>query len=174
MEEEVQIQKRAADVLTEKAFTFDIDIRPRNRVHAFLQRWSRTARYFPKCRSFTIRPLTLGSCHRISAIIVDAAPITTLDLPTLIEAMATNCPKMAEVIAAAIHNQKPEPPRQLVELLLWNLTQKELKLLFHYVANSFNVSDFMNTIISMKGINTLQVKEKEMSPPVPGDTLEEP
>jgi hypothetical protein len=64
--------------------------------------------------------------------------------------------RMARIIAMAIVNRKEDPPRELIDFFMSNLTTTELHKIVSLVIKQMDVVNFMKSIILLKGTNILQ------------------
>lgn len=147
--------KQVADATIQQPITLDVDIKPRSRVHAFLQERG----ILPKKRALVITPIVLGNLMRISKILIDI-DMTIYDVSNLLEsnyqAIHRYGESMARIIAIAVHNKESEPPASLVGFILNNFTASELLGVVNVVGKQMELSNFMSSIISMKGFSVLQ------------------
>lgn len=164
-----EVLKSASKTITQEAFCFQVDVLPKNKIHSFLQKKG----WMESKRSFEIHPLTMGSCYRISNLIMSVDHKGEFTIPKVIETIGHHMDKMAEIVAIAIKNGKERPSQAMIDFLMYNLTTKEMMLLVKAVVSSLNVEDFLHTIILTKGINVMEKKKSEMSPQVPGSMSEE-
>jgi len=115
----------------------------------------------PVKREFVIYPLTLGTLLKISKIVAGIKPVKEDELKSRersyldigAEAIVANKDDLINILAIAIVNRKKEPSRELVRFLADNVTPNELFELLKIVIRQMNVMDFMNSIISVKGMS---------------------
>jgi len=145
-----EILKNVADTIAEKPVEIKIDILKRTWYHKLTKR---------KQRVFEIKPLALGSLVKISKELIDI-DMSLFDTSNLLESnyklIDNYGEKMARIIAIAVVNQKQDPANELVQFFINNLSAKELLQVASIVLQQMNISDFMHTIISIKGANVLQ------------------
>jgi hypothetical protein len=137
-----------------------------------LQKWG----IRPVKRVFEFTPITTGNLIRISRILLRIDP-DIMDAKRLLEstykALATHGDDICEVVAIAIANSKAGPSKSLVSLVRDEFTPKELLSVLSLTLNRMNVSDFVNSIILMRGLNVLESEprkeqKKKVSPSDPG------
>jgi len=112
----------------------------------------------------------MGTLLKISKILLD------LDTEELIGVMKTgekevnildlgaknivkNKDKLVKMIAYGIVNSEKEPPKDLIKFLNENLTTKEGLKLMTLVVQQMDVSPFLASLASLKGMNLLAKKE---------------
>jgi hypothetical protein len=72
-----------------------------------------------------------------------------------IELMAKDIEPLIEIIAYAITNSEKKPSAGLIKFLTANLTMDEIMQIMTFVLKQMNVSDFMNSIILVKGMSLI-------------------
>lgn len=154
--------KQTADAILQKPVTITIHTPAENWKERMLARLGLRKEE----RVFEVRPLVLGSLIRISELLlsIDKKLITQdklEDKPEFLNLsfglMQKHSRQMAEAVAVAVTNQKKEPPSSLVDFFLYNLTTNELLEVFMVVVQQMNVSGFINCIISIRGINVMEM-----------------
>ena len=152
---------RVADATTEKPIFLDVEITPKNRLHA----WLMARGYRPKTRRLVLHDLKLGTLIRLSGLLtgidVEGMDRTNLFRGNLLLAK-TDGRTLARCVALALHNQKSEPPESLVDFILYHFTAPELQNTVELVIKKMNVASFMTTIILVHGMNILE--KPKMSP----------
>ncbi|MCK4447171.1 MAG: hypothetical protein KAW56_08815 [Candidatus Marinimicrobia bacterium] len=156
------IKQDAIDSILEKGVDFTITITHKNILHKF--------NLSPTERKFIIYPIKMGALLKISKILLD------LDTEELIGVMKTegkevnildlgakniveNKDKLIMMIAYGITNCEKEPPKSLIKFLNENLTAKEGLKLMTLVVQQMDVSPFLASLVSIKGMNLLAKKE---------------
>jgi hypothetical protein len=151
--------EQVADATIQQPITLEVDIKPNSRVHRFLQ----DRGILPKKRALVLHPIVLGNLMRISKILV-SIDMTIFDMQNLLEsnyqAIMQHGEGMAKIVAIAVHNQKTEPPKSLEKFILYNFTAHEMLGVCGIVGKQMDISNFMSSIISMKGFNVLQSERK--------------
>lgn len=161
--EEKEILQQAAKAITQDAFTFEVDVPAKNRAHGWLQKVGLR----PKKRVFAIRPLTLGTCVRISRILlrVDLKSISQeSSLYGAHEVISKSGKRVSQIIALAITNTKELPAKELISFLHYHLTPSERMKLLSVVMEKMDVQNFIFSIVVLRGLNVL---EKNTSPAEP-------
>jgi hypothetical protein len=161
---EESILAGVADTATDRPIEINVEILPANRVYAFLQ----AKGLYPKVKKFIIRPITLGNLIRISKLLL-GIDMTIFDRSAILESnyllIERHTRQLAQIVAIAIHNSRQEPPESLVNLVVDNFSSKELLGTIHIVLKQMDISNFMSSIISVRGLNVLdRTKAEEMSP----------
>jgi hypothetical protein len=150
-----EVLKQVSDVATQKPIEMDVDIQPVNIVHRYLQRW----KVMPTKRTFTIRPITYGNLIRISNLLL-SIDMKVFDMKNLLDsnynAITKHAESVAKVVAIAIHNNRDEPPASVTRFVLFNFTSQEMMSTLNIVLQQMNVTGFMYSIISIRGLNVLE------------------
>ena len=150
-----EVLKQVSDVATQKPVELVVDVLPANIIYRYLQRW----KVLPAKRTFTIRPITYGNLIRISNLLL-SIDIKVFDMKNLLEsnynAITQHGESVARVVAIAIHNSRDEPPASLTRFILFNFTSQEMLSTLNIVLQQMNVTSFMSSIISIRGLNVLE------------------
>jgi len=159
-----QIRQNAVNSILEKGVDFKITVQNKNILHKL--------NLIPAERKFIIYPIKMGTLLKISKILLD------LDTDELVGAMKNedkeinlldlgakniieNKDKMIKMIAYGIVNSEKEPSKRLIRFLNENLTAKEGLKLMTVIVQQMDVSPFLASLVSIKGMNLLQTKKKE-------------
>ena len=122
--------------------------------------WLRRKGILKKERHFIIKPIVAGTLIRISKIMTDMDFAETIKrddfISTGIELMAKDAEILIQIIALAITNSEQKPSVSLLKFLRINLTMDEILQIISFVLKQMNVSDFMNSIILIKGMSLLK------------------
>lgn len=157
MEQEQTILSSVADMVTQQPVELEVDIAPRNRMHAVLQQWG----ILPKKKVLVIRPIYYGTLIRISQLLL-GIDMSKYDISHVHESNYTiirdHGIAIATIIAEAIHNRRSAAPERLVSFIMDNFTNKELLSTLLIVLQQMNIKDFMTSIISVRGMNVLERK----------------
>lgn len=158
-----QIRQDAIDSILEKGVDFTIKIQNKNILHKY--------HLIPSERKFVIYPIKMGALLKISKILLD------LDTDELVGAMKNedkeinlldlgakniieNKDKLIKMIAYGIVNSEKEPSKRLIKFLNENMTAKEGLKLMTVVVQQMDVNPFLASLVSIKGMNLLQIKKK--------------
>lgn len=164
--------QKVGEAILQEPIRFEIDVIPQNFIERKLQDWG----IRPRTKVYSIRPIVLGNLIRISKII-SKIDVSALKEGNLLEGnykiMEKDGEGLARIVAIAISNTKAGPPERLVKFLLWNFTSAELAGIVLLVLRQMGLQNFMNTIISIRGLNVLDrknghEKQKEVSPMMQG------
>ena len=156
------IKQDAINSILEKGVDFTITIQRKgilNKLHLA-----------PTERKFVIYPIKMGALLKISEILLN------LDTEELSGAMKTegkevnimdlgakniveNKDKLIMMIAYGITNCEKEPSKSLIKFLNDNLTAKEGLKLMTLVVQQMDVSPFLASLVSIKGMNLLAEKK---------------
>lgn len=150
---------KIADTVLQTDITIDFDIRPVSRLHSLMQRVG----VMPKKDKYVLKPITMGSLIKISKLLIEI-DMNLFDMKNFLEssyqAIVKHGETAARVVAIAIHGRPGEVPEQLVESVLNNFTTKELQATMSVILGQMNVQDFMLSIISIKGMNVIQMSQQ--------------
>ena len=159
-----QIRQNAVNSILEKRVDFTITIQNKNIFHKI--------NLIPSERKFVIYPIKMGALLRISKILLDMntdeligamkknnKEINFMDLGA--KNIVENKDKLIKMIAYGIVNSEKEPSKKLIRFLNENLTTKEGLKLMTLVIQQMDVSPFLASLVSIKGMNLLQMKKEE-------------
>lgn len=162
-----EIKQDAINSILEKGVDFTITVQSKsilNKLHLA-----------PTERKFVIYPINMGTMLKISEILLDldtdelegvmkseGKEVNLLDLGA--KNIVENKDKLIMMIAYGITNCEKEPPKSLIRFLNNNLTTKEGLRLMTLVVQQMDVSPFLASLVSIKGMNLLQTKNKETIP----------
>ena len=161
-----EIRQDAIDSILEKGVDFTITIQNKNILHKL--------NLAPTERKFVIYPIKMGALLKISKILLDldtdeltgamkneGKEVNILDLGA--KNIVENKDKLIMMIAYGITNCEKEPSKSLIRFLNENLTAKEGLKLMTLVIQQMDVSPFLASLVSIKGMNLLANK-KETTP----------
>lgn len=149
--------EKVSDAILEQPMTITVDVIPQNWYQTKLQQWGITA----KQRVYQLRPLTLGTLIRISRILLGinmALPDRDRILEVNYETIDKHGEKLAKIIALAIRNNRQEADKGLIRFILQNFSSKEMFGVLGLVVQQMDLTSFMSSIISIKGMNVLAEK----------------
>ena len=163
--------RNTIDSVLEKGVDFTIKVQKQNILHKL--------HILPTERQFVIYPLNMGTVLKISEILFDIntdeldEPLNNPDkendkqfnfLEAGVNQIIENKDKIIKIIAYGITNSKKEPSRQLVNFLDNNLNAKEGLKLVTLIVQQMNVSPFLASLVSLKGMNLMKMKKRETTP----------
>lgn len=163
--------RNTIDSVLEKGVDFTIKVQKQNILHKL--------HILPTERQFVIYPLNMGTVLKISEILLDLntdeldEPLNNPDkekdkqfnfLEAGVNQIIENKDKVIKIIAYGITNSKKEPSRQLVNFLDNNLNAKEGLKLVTLIVQQMNVSPFLASLVSLKGMNLMKMKKRETTP----------
>jgi hypothetical protein len=163
--------RNTIDSVLEKGVDFTIKVQKQNILHKL--------HILPTERQFVIYPLNMGTVLKISKILFDLntdeldEPLNNPDkdkdkqfnfLEAGVNQIIENKDKVIKIIAYGITNSKKEPSRQLVNFLDNNLNAKEGLKLVTLIVQQMNVSPFLASLVSLKGMNLMKMKKRETTP----------
>ncbi len=160
--------EQVVDATIQRALTIEITILPKNRLHAWLQR----KRILPVKKTYEIRPIVLGNLLRISSLLLSIDPKFLKGgnglLDTGHQLASYHTDTLIQVLAIAIQNNRAEPSGSLMSLIKYNLSPREMHQLLGIVLEQMDLTNFITSIISIRGLNVLETSEtlKEVSPEI--------
>ena len=162
--ENKQIRQNAVNSILEKGVDFTITIQNKNIFHRL--------NLIPSERKFIIYPIKMGALLKISEILLglntdelvgamkkNDKEINFMDLGA--KNIVENKDKLIKMIAYGIVNSEKEPSKKLIRFLNENLTTKEGLKLMTLIIQQMDVSPFLASLVSIKGMNLLQIKKEE-------------
>lgn len=174
--EEKEVLKSAIRTITDEPilpFTYNVKPPQKSWYEKALFRLGITK---PKKQERTLYSLTAGNRYRVSKTILEipeAAIKTGTDsvLRDMYNLFANHHRKVAYIVAVSCVNSKEEPSESLINELIENIPEKQLRLLALEVVKDGNISDFTNTMVLIIGMDI--ITPRETSPLVPGASLED-
>lgn len=157
-----EILKKTADTLLDQSVTFTVSIEPKSKIHRLLQK----VRIKATERVFYIHPLTFGTMIKISRLLLDIdvtifRQVNMLD--GVYKVLNKDGDKIATIVAMAFVNRKKDPENTLIEFIKDNFTSKELLQALMIVLNQMDVTSFMSSIVSIRGLNLLQETSQKVT-----------
>lgn len=155
------ILQQKADAILDTPVPIRIPIHARNKYESILQ----DLNIKPKEKIFHVRPLCLGSLIKISRVMLGMDISVLKDINVMessYRAIAGHADAMIRVVAIALVNREEDPPQDLLDLVRREFTSKDLATTLSVILSQMNISSFLNTIISVRGLNVLA--KKEVSP----------
>lgn len=154
--------KQVADAVLENRITLTVTVEPRTKKDRFLQRIG----LMPKERVFDINPLCFGTMIKISRLLLDI-DIEIFKKGNMLDAvykvLDAQGDSIATIVAMAIVNRKQDPDRSLIEFIKDNFTAQEILQAVMIVVKQMDVTSFMTSIVSMRGLNLLQETSQKMT-----------
>jgi len=160
--DKIEIKKNAMDTILEKGVDFTITVQKKdilNKLH-----------FIPTERKFTIYPISMGALLQISKLLLDLdidkltaimkegkKEINILGLAA--DSIVENKDKMISIIAYGITNDEKEPSKRLIKFLNNNLTTRGGLKIITLIVQQMNVSPFLASLASVKGINLIPKKK---------------
>lgn len=150
-----KVEKKSIDTILQEGIDFYVTVNNPNILHKI--------GLLKKKHYFVLKPLVLGTLLRISKIMVDIKFKEQIDKENWqeqgIAAMAEHINALVEIIALAIRNDESKASRKVIKILKKNATVTEMLAITSYVLGQMNVSDFMKSIISVKGMSLIKPEE---------------
>lgn len=166
--DEKQLLTATADAILQEPVMLTVATPPANR----WQRLLNSLHLRSDQRSFTIRPLYNGSVLRVSRLLLsmDKSLLTREALEnkdkflnTAYELMGKHAEDLARIVAIAVTNEEKVPAQKLVDFFLFHMTPKDMLQVIQVVVSQMNPSDFIASIISVRGLSVLEEKAAPVS-----------
>lgn len=154
--EEKEVLSKVSDTVTNAPTIIEIDMIRKGFFAKLLERW----KVLPPKKRFAITGITLGNLVRVSKALLSMG-VSVEDLKHNFEdaaynAIVSNSETAAHIVAVGLHNSKGEPPKALVNFVLQHFTAKEMLTVLLIIKSKMDVTSFISSIISMRGLNVLQ------------------
>lgn len=142
-----EVQKRAAEALTQKGEEITIVVDDRDIWHKLKLK--------PTKKTFIIRPLSLATLQRISSSLLELGFDMNANnmWEESLKAMNGSSVALAQIIALVIWNKKQLPPRWLFEMIYYNVSPDEMFEILVVVLKQMKVKDFITSIMSVRGMS---------------------
>ena len=116
-----------------------------------------------------------GTLIRISKILHDIGEVENVEnyIAEGIESLHKHANKMINVIALALTDSKTKPTFMLKYYIKWNLTTVELFQLLHIVVKQMRITEYLQSIILVKGMNQMTKIQNKMKAPTDIETAGE-
>jgi len=150
---EEEVQSRAADAILENGVPFDVTVDRLRWYHSLFRLKGR--------KTFTIYPVKLGALLEIAKII-NVIKLNIKGSESIIESSVDNILRnkdgLVDVVVMAIINSKGHPVKRyfLRRYIDHNLNAHELMKIFELIVVQMRVSDFLASILSVKGMNVMR------------------
>jgi hypothetical protein len=154
----MDVLKLVSDTVTQKPTKFKVHILKPTKRERVLFFFGLKKRY----QLFEIKPLCLGTTMRISKLLlsIDTKEVKKDELIDVALNLMSKSKIQAKIIALAVTNSERLPDIKLVKFLLFNLNSKELNDLVNIVIGGMDITNFLKSIISVRGAHVLS----QMSP----------
>jgi hypothetical protein len=156
MENEIkETLERVADTVLNEPVEITVDVISPRRV--WWKFWIEPVRK----RVFKIQQITYGNLIRISKLLlsveVDENFLTSAKLmDQTFTILSKHGDTITRIVATALHNKKSEPPTELIDFVKHNFSSKELFEVFSIILRQMDITSFISTIITMKGLSVLE------------------
>ncbi len=160
-----EILEQVSDIAAGTEVIITVDIRPVNTIHRIAQ----SIRLAPKKRVFIIGHLVLGTLIRVSKLLLSLDVKTGLldkdkilgskMLDASYNAIASHGETLAKIVALSIHNNSKPVSKDMVKFIERNFTSSEMLGVLKLVLRQMDLSNFLSSIISVRGLNVLEIPE---------------
>lgn len=159
--EEKQTLNRVADTLLNEPVEITVDVISPGRI--WWKFWVEPERQ----RVFKIHQITYGNLIRISQMLlnveVDEGFLTSANLMNnTFQILSKHGDTIARIVATALYNRKDEAPIQLIDFIKSNFSSKEIFEVFSIILRQMDITSFISTIITMKGLSVLEEGKKNV------------
>ena len=116
-------------------------------------------------RKFVIERTVLRNCYRIAsrAVLIDENIFQADIEKAIFEAGFQHYPDLVYIIAAGLQNNSKEPEQELIDFIWDNFTNEQMLYAFDKILSQYNIKDFMQSIILIKGADILTKREDQKS-----------
>lgn len=171
-QQEREIQQSVAETVTEKPFTFDVDVKPKNRLHKLLIK----AKLSPSARHFEIKPQRVINVYRIAgrAVKIDLKGINpqpeevktiSYGVHIMMDLMNRHGEDIFYICACALQNDHREPTRRMIYIVKNEFEISDLFILLNIAVSNYNIQSFLNSIVLIKGWDVLLSPTNEKASP---------
>lgn len=119
---------------------------------------------FKERREYFLRPLTIGSFIRISKLVLPVDLGIIKDKKSILDigyyAYKEHGSILVKIAAIALTNTKEEPTEEFEKLIEHNVSASELLIIYAAVIRMMDVNSFISSIISIRGVNLLEMNPK--------------
>ena len=153
-----EILEKVADSVTNEPVKITVDIKPQGWVDRVLKKLG----LIRPVKTFFITQVTLGNLIRISKLLrsIDGSIFNFKNNENILEnvyyAMEKHTTSLSTIIAISLYNKKDMPDKSLVDFVETNFNSENMLSVVSVVIKQMDVTSFMTTIISIKGINILE------------------
>lgn len=151
---------KVVDMITEKPQTIEIDIKPKNKLQAFLIK----ANLKPSKRVFEIKPQRVINIYRIAgrAVRINAEGLLERMSKDSVGAMMDLLSKHGEdliyIVATAIQNDHREPTKEMLDIVRNEFEVADLYTVLNVAVSNYNAAAFLNSIALTVGVDALKIK----------------
>lgn len=165
-EEEASILKAVGNTITNEPAKVEIDIKAKNKFHAWLQKKN----WMAKKRLLVIHPICIGTMVRISKLLFAVNfdfDAEKNKIKQSFQVTAENAATILEAVAIGILNKKHIPARELTQmksLLEEGVNAGELLTLLAIIVAQMDVSSFMRCTVLIGSLHVLKLSTTETGP----------
>lgn len=149
---------QAANAVTEKPKTFDIDIKPKNAIHKFLIK----RKLMPGKRHFEIKPQRVINVARIAGVAMPIAEELNFNhkdrIASLNKIMKKHSEDIFYIVACVLQNDHREPTSKMIDIVRNEFEMEDLEKVLIVGVNNYNLNSFTRTIALITGIEALNLK----------------
>lgn len=113
-------------------------------------------------KEFQLKPLCIGSLVRISKLTLDIDPELINKGKSMLDMAYVSANEhgrsLAKIVAIALTNSREDPSEKLVDLIEGNVSATQLLQIYLEIIKQMDVTAFMTSIVSIRGINLLERK----------------
>lgn len=159
-QEQTNTQKKASETMTEKPSSLVIDVKPKNKFHA----WLIKGKLSPSKRYFEIRPQRVVNIYRMAgrAVSFDVSGIMDNivkdNVGTINDVMARHGEDIFYIVACAIQNDHREPTEKMLDIVRNEFEMQDIFYVMNIAVGNYNVQAFLNSIALIVGVDALNLK----------------
>lgn len=152
---EPKVFSDVADTVTEKPVSFDIDVKPKSKIHKLLLR----LKLAPTKHHFEIKPQRFRNVYRIAgrAVTFDVSAIVDSEdgIDAMMNIMAKHGKDIEYIVAAALQNDHREPTQELLDIVGNDFEIEDIYTVLVIAVSNYRIQSFLNStalIVGMKAI----------------------
>ncbi|MEO7016273.1 MAG: hypothetical protein ABI067_06990 [Leifsonia sp.] len=157
---------KVADTLTERAVKLTIDVKPKNKLEAWLIKRG----FKPSKRFFEIKPQRVANVYRIAgrAVKLDTGKLFQTEdrIGSMMDVIARHGEDIFYIVACAIQNDHREPTDEMIEIVKNEFEMNDILKVMQIAVSNYNINAFLNTIALTVGVDALNTTKA--SPEVNG------
>lgn len=150
---EANVLADVVNKLTNKPILISVLVKPKSKLHKLLMK----LRLSPKSHDFELTPILVGNMYRISAKAVQIPDdvFSRGVIESFMTSSFSHLDKLIYIVAVGLQNNSKEPSKSLIKLIENEFTAKDIAGVFNAIMSQIDVTNFMNSIISIKGSQIL-------------------
>lgn len=153
-----EVLPKVAETVTEKPVSFNIDIKPKNKIHRLLIKHQ----IMPSKRFYEIKPQRVINIYRIAgrAVSIDTGQLFASKdtVGAMMDVMSRHGEDIFYIVACAIQNDHREPTSKMLHIVKNEFEMQEILTVLEIAVSNYNLNAFLNSIAWIVGVDALKVK----------------